>query len=66
MCKIVATESAGRVVDRAIQIHGGYVVTKDLSPERWYRELRIRRIGEGPNEAQRHIIARDIIGAGLR
>ena len=66
MCKIVATESAGRVVDRAMQIHGGYGVTKDFPLERWYRELRIRRIGEGPNEVQRHIIARDIIGAGLR
>ena len=39
---------------------------KDFPLERWYRELRIRRIGEGPNEVQRHIIARDIIGAGLR
>ena len=41
-------------------------VAKDLPLERWYREIRIRRIGEGPSEVQKHIIARDILGAGLR
>ena len=63
MAKVQATEGAGRVVDRAIQIHGGYGVTKDLPLERWYRELRIRRIGEGPTEVQRHILARDLLYA---
>ena len=48
MAKLVASEAAGRVVDRCIQIHGGIGVTKDWPLERWYRELRIRRIGEGP------------------
>ncbi|HYW05038.1 MAG TPA: acyl-CoA dehydrogenase family protein [Gammaproteobacteria bacterium] len=66
MAKLVASEAAGRVVDRAIQIHGGYGVSKDLPLERWYRELRIRRIGEGPSEVQRHIMARDIFGSSLR
>ncbi len=66
MAKLVSTEAASRVVDRSMQIHGGYGVTKDFPFERWYREMRIRRIGEGPNEVQRHIIARDIIGSGLR
>lgn len=61
MAKLVSTEAAGRVVDRAIQIHGGYGVTKDLPLERWYRELRIRRIGEGPSEVQRVIMARDLL-----
>jgi len=61
VAKIVATEAAGRVVDRAIQIHGGYGVTKDLPLERWYRELRIRRIGEGTTETQKMIISRDIL-----
>lgn len=61
MAKIVATEAAGRVVDRCIQIHGGYGVTKDLPLERWYRELRIRRIGEGTTETQRMIISRDLL-----
>jgi acyl-CoA dehydrogenase len=61
MAKVVATEAAGRVVDRAMQIHGGMGVAKELPLERWYRELRIRRIGEGPNEIQRMIIARDLL-----
>lgn len=62
VAKIVATEAAGRIVDRAIQIHGGAGVSKDLPLERWYRELRIRRIGEGPTEVQKMIIARDLLG----
>lgn len=62
MAKLVGTEGAGRVVDRVMQIHGGYGVTKDLPLERWYRELRIRRIGEGPSEVQRVIMARDLLG----
>ena len=66
MAKLVATEAGSRVVDRCIQMFGGYGVTKDFPFERWYREMRIRRIGEGPSEVQRHIIARDILGASLR
>lgn len=66
MAKIVATEAGGRVVDRSMQIFGGYGMTKDFPFERWYREMRIRRVGEGPNEVQRHIIAREILGASLR
>lgn len=66
MAKLVATEAASRVVDRCIQMFGGYGVTKDFPFERWYREMRIRRIGEGPSEVQRHIIARDLLGASLR
>jgi acyl-CoA dehydrogenase len=60
MAKLIATEGAGRVVDRSMQIHGGYGMTKDLPFERWFRELRIRRIGEGPSEIQRVIMARDL------
>ena len=66
MAKLIASEGASRVVDRSMQIHGGYGVTKNFPFERWYREMRIRRIGEGPSEVQRHIIARDILGASLR
>lgn len=62
IAKIVATEAAGRVVDRSIQIHGGLGVSKELPLERWYRELRIRRIGEGPTEVQKMIVARDLLG----
>ena len=66
MAKLVATQAGSRVVDGCMQIFGGYGVTKNFPFERWYREMRIRRIGEGPNEVQRHIIARDLLGASLR
>jgi alkylation response protein AidB-like acyl-CoA dehydrogenase len=65
MAKLLASEGASRVVDRSIQIHGGYGVTKDLPLERWYREMRIRRIGEGPSEVQRIVLARDLFNQAL-
>ncbi len=61
LAKLHSAEAGGRVVDRAMQIHGGMGVTKDLPLERWFREMRIRRIGEGPSEVQRLIIARDLL-----
>jgi alkylation response protein AidB-like acyl-CoA dehydrogenase len=66
MAKLVGSEAASRVVDRSMQIHGGYGVSKDFPLERWYREMRIRRIGEGPSEVQRLIIARDLIGGSFK
>ena len=66
MAKLVATEAGGRVVDRCMQMFGGLGAAKDLPFERWFREIRIRRIGEGPSEVQRHVIAREILGASLR
>ncbi len=66
MAKLVATEAGGRVVDRCMQMFGGLGVAKDLPFERWFREMRIRRIGEGPSEVQRHVIARELLGASLR
>ena len=56
--KLYSSEMLQRVVDRAIQVHGGYGVSKELPLERWYREARVRRIGEGPSEIQRMLIAR--------
>ncbi|HEY3682722.1 MAG TPA: acyl-CoA dehydrogenase family protein [Streptosporangiaceae bacterium] len=66
IAKIVASEAASRVVDRSMQIHGGLGVAQDLPFERWYREMRIRRIGEGPNEVQRMIVARELLGSAAR
>jgi acyl-CoA dehydrogenase len=63
VAKVFATEAAGRVVDRAIQIFGGLGVAKEMPLERWYRELRIKRIGEGPSEVHRMVLARDLINA---
>ena len=66
MAKLVATEAGGRVIDRCMQMFGGLGVAKDLPLERWFREMRIRRIGEGPSEVQRHVIARELLGSSLR
>ena len=44
-----------------MQIFGGMGMTHELPLERWYRELRIRRVGEGPSEVQRMVIARDML-----
>ena len=63
ICKVYGTETAGRVVDRCIQIFGGMGVSQEMPLERWYRELRIKRIGEGPSEIHRMVIARNLIGA---
>jgi len=62
IAKVTATETAGRVVDRAIQILGGLGVSQELPLERWYRELRIKRIGEGPSEVHRMVLARQLLG----
>ena len=59
---IVRPEVAGRVVDRCIQILGGMGVAQELPLERWYREMRIKRIGEGPSEVHRMVVARDMLG----
>ncbi|MEE8398590.1 MAG: acyl-CoA dehydrogenase family protein [Desulfobacterales bacterium] len=61
IAKLVSSEVLGRVVDRAVQIHGAYGVSKELPLERWYREARIRRIGEGPSEVHRFVIARNLL-----
>ena len=61
VAKVFATEAASRVVDRCMQILGGMGMTHELPMERWYRELRIRRVGEGPSEVQRMVIARDML-----
>lgn len=59
VCKLYGTETAGRVVDRAMQMFGGMGMAKEMPLERWYRELRVKRIGEGPSEVHRMVIARD-------
>lgn len=60
IAKLYSSEVLGRVVDAAVQIHGGYGVSKEFPLERWYREARIRRIGEGPSEVHRMVIARSL------
>jgi len=61
MAKLYATEAAQRVIDAAVQMHGGLGVTKGAKVEELYREVRALRIYEGASEVQRQIIARDLL-----
>ena len=61
MAKLYATEMAQRVVDQALQIHGGAGVLRGSPIERLYREVRAARIYEGTSEIQRLIIARQLL-----
>ena len=61
MAKLFATEAAQRIVDRAVQIHGGTGVERGSIVERLYREVRPLRIYEGTSEIQRIVIAREVI-----
>jgi acyl-CoA dehydrogenase len=63
MAKLVATENAQRVIDRAVQMHGGHGVRVGSVVESLYREIRALRIYEGASEVQRLIIGRDLLSA---
>jgi acyl-CoA dehydrogenase len=64
MAKMFATESAQRVIDRAVQLHGGAGVTKGVKVEELYREIRALRIYEGATEVQKVVIAREALKGG--
>jgi acyl-CoA dehydrogenase len=61
MVKVYCSEMLGRVVDRAVQVHGGMGYMKEFDIERMYRDARITRIYEGTSEVQRMIIAQDLL-----
>ena len=61
MVKLFATEVAGRVADRMLQVHGGAGYSKEMPIERIYRDLRVQRIIEGTSEIQRMIIATSLL-----
>jgi acyl-CoA dehydrogenase len=65
VAKVFGTETAFRVVDRCVQILGGMGVAKEYPFERWFRELRIKRIGEGPSEVHRLVVARHLLGKAM-
>jgi alkylation response protein AidB-like acyl-CoA dehydrogenase len=60
MAKLFASEACGRVVDRMLQLHGGYGYSREFSIERIYRDARVTRIYEGTSEIQRLVIAREL------
>jgi acyl-CoA dehydrogenase len=59
--KLFATEAAQRVVDRAVQIHGGQGVMRGSTVERLYREVRALRIYEGTSEILKIVVARELL-----
>ena len=59
--KLQASETLGRVADRAVQIFGGSGYSKDLAIERYYRDARIYRIYDGTSEIHRSVIARGLL-----
>ena len=61
MAKRLATDHGFEVVNRALQLHGGYGYLKEFPVERYLRDLRVHQILEGTNEIMRVIIARDFL-----
>ncbi len=61
MAKLMASETACRVADMAVQIHGGYGYSKSYPVERYYRDARVTRIYEGTSEVHRMVIARHLL-----
>ena len=61
MAKMQATENAQRVIDDAVQLHGGLGVTRGQCVERLYREIRALRIYEGATEVQKLVIGRELL-----
>jgi alkylation response protein AidB-like acyl-CoA dehydrogenase len=61
MAKRLATDTGSAVVDRALQLHGGYGYLMDYPVERFWRDLRVHSILEGTNQVMRMIVARDML-----
>ena len=61
MAKRLATDSGSSIVDRALQLHGGYGYLMDYPIERFWRDLRVHSILEGTNQVMRMIIGRDLL-----
>ena len=65
MAKLYATEAAQRVIDMALQLHGGDGVRVGMRVEALYREIRALRIYEGASDLQRVVIAQSILGRSI-
>lgn len=63
MAKLFASETAVRVAEESIQIHGGYGYTKDYPAEKYWRDAKLCTIGEGTSEIQRLVIAKTLLKA---
>ena len=63
MAKLFASETAVKVAEESIQIHGGYGYTKDYPAEKYWRDSKLCTIGEGTSEIQRLVIAKQLLKA---
>jgi alkylation response protein AidB-like acyl-CoA dehydrogenase len=61
MAKRLATDNGSSIVDRALQLHGGYGYLQDYPIERFWRDLRVHSILEGTNQVMRMIVSRDLL-----
>jgi len=61
MAKLYASETAVRVAEDCVQIHGGYGFVKDYPAEKYFRDVKLTTIGEGTSEIQRLVIARQLL-----
>lgn len=61
MAKLYASETAVRVSEESVQIHGGYGYTKDYPAEKYWRDSKLCTIGEGTSEIQRMVIAKNLL-----
>ena len=61
MLKLQANEMAGRVLDRALQIHGGIGLTSDFPLERWFKHVRAERLEAGTTERLRSALAEEFL-----
>jgi alkylation response protein AidB-like acyl-CoA dehydrogenase len=63
IAKLYASETAVRVAEDGVQIHGGYGFVKDYPAEKYFRDVKLVTIGEGTSEVQRLVIARQLLAA---
>jgi len=61
MAKLHASETAVKICDECVQLHGGYGFIKDYPAEKFYRDVKLCTIGEGTSEIQRMVIAREVL-----
>jgi len=61
MAKLFCSQTANFVANEAVQIHGGYGYIKEYAVERYFRDARVTELYEGTSEAQRMVIARDLL-----
>lgn len=62
ICKLTGTEAAFRIVDRCVQLFGALGMSEEMPLERWFRDLRVKRLGEGASEVLRTQIGQALLG----